>query len=97
MENCSVRTLGLPFYLAVKRCGNRFTRDALAVSIASQRMVHYRLQPDWRMPCPLPYLPARQFRISTSRFGIGQVEGSNRTPLGLHRVAKKIGGGWPVP
>ncbi|MBI3880820.1 MAG: L,D-transpeptidase [Verrucomicrobia bacterium] len=30
--------------------------------------------------------------ISTSRFGIGSVAGSNRTPLGLHRVAQKIGG-----
>ena len=38
----------------------------------------------------------RKFRCSTSRFGIGQVEGSNCTPLGLHRIAEKIGGGWPV-
>jgi hypothetical protein len=38
----------------------------------------------------------RAFRCSTSRFGIGQVQGSNRTPLGLHRVAEKIGGGWPA-
>ena len=30
---------------------------------------------------------------STSRFGIGQVEGSNCTPLGLHRIAEKIGAG----
>ena len=30
---------------------------------------------------------------STSRLGIGQTEGSNRTPLGLHRVAEKIGEG----
>jgi hypothetical protein len=30
---------------------------------------------------------------STSRFGIGQTEGSNRTPLGLHRIAEKIGAG----
>lgn len=33
---------------------------------------------------------------STSKFGIGQRAGSNRTPLGLHRIAQKIGGGWPV-
>jgi lipoprotein-anchoring transpeptidase ErfK/SrfK len=30
---------------------------------------------------------------STSRFGIGQNEGSNCTPLGLHRIAEKIGAG----
>jgi hypothetical protein len=35
----------------------------------------------------------RQFHCSTSRFGIGQIEGSNRTPLGLHRIAEKIGEG----
>ncbi|MGA2786064.1 MAG: L,D-transpeptidase [Verrucomicrobiota bacterium] len=38
----------------------------------------------------------RKFRCSTSRFGISQVEGSNGTPLGLHRVVEKIGGGWPA-
>ena len=34
-----------------------------------------------------------QLPCSTSRFGIGQTEGSNCTPLGLHRIAEKIGGG----
>jgi hypothetical protein len=38
----------------------------------------------------------KQFPCSTSRFGIGQVEGSNRTPLGLHRISEKIGGGEPM-
>ena len=34
-----------------------------------------------------------KYPCSTSRFGIGQVEGSNCTPLGLHRIAEKIGAG----
>jgi hypothetical protein len=38
---------------------------------------------------------AKQIPCSTSRFGIGQTEGSNRTPLGLHRIAEKIGDGNP--
>jgi hypothetical protein len=38
----------------------------------------------------------KKFRCSTSRFGIGQAEGSYCTPLGLHRVVEKIGGGWPA-
>ena len=38
----------------------------------------------------------KYFNCSTSRFGIGQIEGSNRTPLGLHRIAEKIGDGHPV-
>ena len=38
----------------------------------------------------------KKFPCSTSRFGIGQTEGSNCTPLGLHRVAEKIGTGEPA-
>jgi len=38
----------------------------------------------------------KRFRCSTSRFGIGQMQGSNRTPLGLHRIAEKIGAGEPA-
>jgi hypothetical protein len=35
----------------------------------------------------------REFVCSTSKFGIGQVAGSNCTPLGLHRIAEKHGAG----
>ena len=45
---------------------------------------------------PNKYRFVKKFRCSTSRFGISQVAGSNGTPLGLHRIAEKIGGGWPV-
>ena len=38
----------------------------------------------------------KQLPCSTSRFGIGQTEGSNCTPLGLHRIAEKIGAGEPA-
>jgi hypothetical protein len=38
----------------------------------------------------------KSFLISTSRFGTGQQNGSNQTPLGLHRVAEKVGGGQPI-
>ena len=38
----------------------------------------------------------KNFHCSTSRFGIGQIEGSNRTPLGLHRIAEKIGADEPA-
>ena len=33
----------------------------------------------------------RSFPISSSRFGIGTEEGSNKTPLGNFRIAQKIG------
>ena len=41
------------------------------------------------------YSLRKSFRCSTSKFGIGERAGSNRTPRGLHRIAEKIGGGWP--
>ena len=36
--------------------------------------------------------PAAEFPVSTSRFGIGSEEGSNRTPVGRFVVHRKIGG-----
>jgi L,D-transpeptidase YbiS len=38
----------------------------------------------------------RRYLISTSRFGTGQQSGSYRTPLGLHRIAEKVGAGFPI-
>lgn len=49
-----------------------------------------------RRPGELPdYIFRQRLAVSTSRFGIGQVINSNKTPLGLHRVARKIGRGQP--
>jgi hypothetical protein len=42
------------------------------------------------------YYPRQSFLISTSSHGVGQMMDSNKTPLGLHRVAQKIGAGHPV-
>jgi L,D-transpeptidase YbiS len=39
------------------------------------------------------YTVVESFTVSTSRFGFGQRSGSNQTPLGLHRIATKVGGG----
>lgn len=36
------------------------------------------------------------FDISTSRFGIGNREGSNMTPQGIHRIEEKIGKDAPI-
>ncbi|KPK73434.1 hypothetical protein AMJ87_01620 [candidate division WOR_3 bacterium SM23_60] len=32
-----------------------------------------------------------EYPVSTSKFGTGNKEGSNKTPLGLHRIVSKIG------
>ena len=50
---------------------------------------------DWLERQRSGYRLRRHMLASTSRIGVGQVKGSNRTPLGLHRVARKIGAGWP--
>lgn len=38
----------------------------------------------------------KQYVISTSKFGLGDQKGSNRTPLGQHEVIAKIGKGLPA-
>jgi len=68
-----------------ERLGFTPTKYVLAVSVAAQTVSLFE---NGKF--------VRQFPCSTSRFGIGQIEGSNRTPLGLHRIAEKIGGGEPV-
>ena len=58
---------------------------ALVVSIAQQRLGLFRggaLAADWP--------------VSTSRFGTGSQLNSFKTPLGLHRIAEKIGTGVPL-
>ncbi len=37
----------------------------------------------------------KTYPISTSKYGIGSAAGSNKTPLGLHRIKNKIGDGVP--
>ncbi len=39
---------------------------------------------------------ARAYPISTSKYGIGSQQGSQKTPLGVHRVRRKIGDEAPV-
>lgn len=61
------------------------TKYVLIVSVARQTVSLFE---DGRF---VKFLPC-----STSRFGVGQIEGSNRTPLGLHHIAEKIGVGQPA-
>lgn len=37
----------------------------------------------------------QSYKISTSKFGLGDQPGSNRTPLGKHEIVAKIGHGLP--
>jgi L,D-transpeptidase catalytic domain len=65
------------------------TRRALLVNVAEQTASLFE-------KFPAAWCPGAQIYCSTSRFGTGQTEGSNGTPLGLHRIAEKVGGGWPA-
>ena len=38
----------------------------------------------------------KRYVVSTSAYGIGQVKNSQQTPLGLHRVARKVGAGHMI-
>jgi L,D-transpeptidase catalytic domain len=76
----------------LRRCqqlGVPATRLILTANVADQTVSLFeKFSASW--------YPVGKTRCSTSRFGIGQTEGSNCTPLGLHRIVEKIGGGWPA-
>ena len=74
--------------LRLRRLGVVPSRYLIVVSIPEQALGLF----EWRAPS---YHPLGRIRCSTSRFGVGETSGSNKTPRGLHRVAQKIGGGWP--
>jgi len=38
----------------------------------------------------------QQYPVSTSKYGTGNQNGSEQTPLGLHRIKDKLGGAMPV-
>ena len=75
---------------ACERHGIEPTMTLLVASVADQRMAEFRQVAGW------DFAEERRLVISTSRYGIGQAEHSNNTPLGLHRIAEKIGDGLPA-
>lgn len=62
----------------------RDNQNKMIVSVTDQRML---LVHDGK--------PVKTYKISTSKFGVGDRPGSNCTPLGRLQVAKKIGGNSP--
>jgi L,D-transpeptidase YbiS len=82
--------------LAVRDSGLRPTRFFLVVSVAIQRMslFEYRQSGDH---CQIDnYALGQHYIVSTSKYGTGQVKDSKCTPLGLHRISRKIGAGQPI-
>ena len=77
------------FLDACQKNGIAPTQIVLVVSVGGQAVSLFENNPaSWRL--------GGKMRCSTSRFGIGQTEGSNCTPLGLHRIVEKIGAGAPA-
>jgi len=83
-------SLPLALRMALRRWGGRPTPRLLFVSVHRQLMWECRVQPLGGA------LFLGRFVISTSKFGVGQQEGSFQTPLGLHRISRKIGAGQPL-
>lgn len=81
---------------AIRRQSTPPSRLALTVSILSQRVFLFQRAPSTRGTTAQDWEPCGDFIASTSRIGVGQKSGSNCTPLGLHRVARCVGGGFPV-
>ena len=80
-----------PLRLAIRRAGVPFTPYILTISVLQQRMhLHQQHRPHHLSPL---YRLNQRFLISTSTFGTGQNQNSHQTPLGLHHIARKIGGG----
>jgi lipoprotein-anchoring transpeptidase ErfK/SrfK len=89
-------TLPQEFFDAVRRTNTAFQPHVLWINVEAQSVVHFVRKPssssDSSVTPEHGYAPARApYRASTSRYGIGQEENSNKTPLGLHRIAEKIG------
>lgn len=76
----------LLFLLTLSSCGPTVDdRNKMVVSVRDQKLLLLR---DGK--------PVKSYKISTSKFGVGDIPNSNRTPLGRMKVAKKIGSGEPA-
>jgi len=73
-----------------RRNGIRYSPHFLCVNVQRQKMQLYHWSLEERA-----YLFQKEFLVSTSSFGVGCQMNSYKTPLGLHRIASKIGGGTP--
>jgi lipoprotein-anchoring transpeptidase ErfK/SrfK len=83
-------SLGALAALGLTGCGSssfsgKDTRNKMIVSVSDQKMLLVR-----------DGTPVKTYKISTSKFGVGDRPGSNYTPLGHLQVAKKIGDNAPL-
>lgn len=60
-------------------------RDGLAVTLSDQKITLFK-----------EGKKVKDYSISSSKYGIGNVNGSCRTPLGIHAISQKNGAGQPT-
>ncbi|MEO6034813.1 MAG: L,D-transpeptidase [Verrucomicrobiota bacterium] len=90
-------TIPKKLFNACQQLGIQPSHFILAVNIAEQTVSAFECEAnDLAKPNFPNYKFFKKYTCSTSRFGIGEVTGSNMTPRGLHRIAEKIGDGCPV-
>ncbi len=83
--------------MTASRLGVTGTRFLLVIDVTQQLMWLLEKSRQDSPPARFPaYEYQRQFLISASAWGAGQFINSNQTPLGLHRIAKKVGAGYPI-
>lgn len=84
-----ISTFSLLAAFSITGCGNstydKDTRNKMIVSVSDQKMVLVR-----------DGSPIKTYKISTSKFGVGDRPNSNCTPLGRMQVARKIGDKAPA-
>jgi L,D-transpeptidase YbiS len=71
------------------------TQFLLTVNIAGQTMSLFENPVAPALPPDHSFQFLKLFSCSTSQYGVGQVVNSRCTPLGLHRIAEKIGTNEP--
>jgi hypothetical protein len=76
--------LALPIALVLSSCAQHDRDTMVRVSVPNQKMIVFKKN-----------VQVAMYDCSTSKFGLGDEPGSNRTPLGKLFVAQKIGGGQP--
>lgn len=82
---CLAAALGLSSCATSSTSFGTDNHNKMIVSVSEQKMMLVR---DGK--------PVKTYRISTSKFGVGDKPGSNCTPLGRLQVAKKIGSAAPL-
>jgi len=78
------RLLLIPLLFAFASCAQRDRDTLVKVSVTNQKMIVFKRG-----------VQVAMFDCSTSKYGVGDTPGSNRTPLGRMLVAQKFGGGQP--